>query len=146
MLNKLKEKRINRYIRKLKENSFNQIEINILSSIYKKILNLSNILIINISMFIISIILIVISIYVKDTFFLENKKIIIWIFTTISSILALISFIITIWLLVNLLTCKIKEVRKWVLIWAILSLIPGISFIFLFVAKFQMSHIYWYRK
>lgn len=144
-LKKRKEKKLNNFETKLKNKKFSSTEINSLIPIYKKVVSLSNIFISNIIMFIVSILLIVLATSLKNSNLYEYKEIIIWVFSIVSGVLVIVSFVLILLLLFQVLTCSIVEVRKKVLIWAILSIIPLISFITLFIMKWKVSHIYRYR-
>ena len=148
MFKRRREKKVNLFKDKLIENKFNNDEIESLVPIYNKVLKLSNIFIANILMFIISIILIIIATNLKTKEIENAKKFLIWIFGTLASVLTIIQLVVSILLFIKVLikSFSIKEMRNKVFIWAILSLIPILSFIGFFIMKWKISHIYKYRK
>lgn len=148
MFKRRREKKVNLFKDKLIENKFNNDEIESLVPIYNKVLKLSNIFIANILMFIISIILIIIATTLKTKEIENAKKFLIWIFGTLASVLTIIQLVVSILLFIKVLikSFSIKEMRNKVFIWAILSLIPILSFIGFFIMKWKISHIYKYRK
>lgn len=148
MFKRRREKKVNLFKDKLIENKFNNDEIESLVPIYNKVLKLSNIFIANILMFIISIILIIIATTLKTKEIENAKKFLIWIFGTLASVLTIIQLVVSILLFIKVLikSFSIKEMRNKVFIWAILSLIPILSFIAFFIMKWKISHIYKYRK
>ena len=147
MFKSRRKKKVNLFKDKLNENKFNNDEIESLVPIYNKVLKLSNIFIANILMFIISIILIIIATTLKTKEIENAKKFLIWIFGTLASVLTIIQLVVSILLFIKVLikSFSIKEMRNKVFIWAILSLIPILSFIGFFIMKWKISHIYKYR-
>ena len=146
LLKKRKLRKIDKYEAKLKEHKFNNSEITSLVSIYKNILSLSNILISNIAMFIISIVMIILTLTVNNSFIVDSKNTLLWVFGTISAIMVIVAWFLTLFIFIKVLASKVPEVRKKVLWLAILSIIPLISFITIFFMKWRVSHIYKHRK
>ena len=145
LLKARREKKVEKYTTKLRENGFNSSEIESLISIYKKTVSISNILLANIAMFIVSIIFIILA-ATEVKVFVDSKEFLLWLFGSISAVLVIISWILTFIVFIQVLACSITEVRKHVFIWAILSIIPLISFATLFIMKWKVGHIYKHRK
>lgn len=148
MFKSKRERKINLFKNKLIENKFNSDEIESLVPIYSKISRLSNIFIANILIFVISIVILIITATSKNKDIENTKKLLFWIFSILVSVLTIIQLVVSILLFVKVLikSFSIKEMRNKVFIWAIISLIPVLSFISFFVMKWKVSHIYKYRK
>ena len=148
MFKSRRKKKVNLFKDKLIENKFSDDEVKSLIPIYNRILKLSNIFIANILMFIISIILIIIATTLKTKEIEDAKKFLIGIFVALASVLTIIQFVVSILLFIKVLfkSFSIKEMRNKVFIWAILSIIPVLSFIAFFIMKWKISNIYKYRK
>ena len=148
MFKSRRKKKVNLFKEKLIENKFSEDEVKSLIPIYNRILKLSNIFLANILMFIISIILIIIATTLKTKEIQNAKKFLIGIFVALASVLTIIQFIVSILLFIKVLfkSFSIKEMRNKVFIWAILSIIPVLSFIAFFIMKWKISNIYKYRK
>lgn len=148
MFKSRRKKKVNLFKEKLIENKFSDDEVKSLIPIYNRILKLSNIFLANILMFIISIILIIIATTLKTKEIQNAKKFLIGIFVALASVLTIIQFVVSILLFIKVLfkSFSIKEMRNKVFIWAILSIIPVLSFIAFFVMKWKISNIYKYRK
>ena len=148
MFKSRRKKKVNLFKEKLIENKFSDDEVKSLIPIYNRILKLSNIFLANILMFIISIILIIIATTLKTKEIQNAKKFLFGIFVALASVLTIIQFVVSILLFIKVLfkSFSIKEMRNKVFIWAILSIIPVLSFIAFFIMKWKISNIYKYRK
>lgn len=146
LLKKRKEKKLAKYKSLLRENRFNSGEISDLTNIYRKIITLSNIFISNIVMFVVALIAIIFALNSDSKVIVESKEIIISVFGSVSGLLIFVSWILTLIVFIKVLICQIKEVKKKALIWAILSILPLISFVALFIMKWKIGHIYRYRN
>lgn len=146
LLRTRKEKKLAKYKNKLRENHFSSNEISELTNIYRKVITLSNIFITNITMFIIALIAIIFALNSNNKIIIDSKNIIISIFGSVSGVLIIVSWVLTLIVFIKVLICQIKEVKKKALIWAILSILPIISCITLFVMKWKIGHIYRYRN
>ena len=143
MFKKRREKKLQNYKEKLASNNFNNGEISKVVPIYLKILRMSNIFLANILLFVISLIILIVSQYIKVDL---KKDLLLKIFASISSVFAIISSILSLVVFVKVVVCPINEMRKKALIWAILSIVPILSFIAFFIMKWKVSHLYKYRK
>lgn len=141
-----KHKKINKFKFKLKEHNFNLDEIEKLTKVYSKIRTLSNIFLINVFMIIISILIIIVIKFVDAPFLTKVKNNLHVLSGVLVGIFSVISLLLSIYVYIKILFINILEVKKKVLFWAIVSLIPGISFATFFVMKWKFSHIYRYRK
>ena len=148
MFKSRRKKKVNLFKEKLIENKFSEDEVKSLIPIYNRILKLSNIFLANILMVVTSILVLIIAATLKTKEIENTKKFLFWIFGILIAILTIIQFIVSILLFIKVLvkSFSIKEMRNKVFIWAILSIIPVLSFIAFFIMKWKISNIYKYRK
>ena len=148
MFKSRRKKKVNLFKEKLIENKFSEDEVKSLIPIYNRILKLSNIFLANILMVVTSILVLIIAATLKTKEIQNAKKLLFWIFGILITILTIIQFVVSILLFIKVLvkSFSIKEMRNKVFIWAILSIIPVLSFIAFFIMKCKISNIYKYRK
>ncbi|MBR2999028.1 MAG: hypothetical protein IKF44_01395 [Mycoplasmataceae bacterium] len=148
MFKSRRKKKVNLFKEKLIENKFSDDEVKSLIPIYNRILKLSNIFLANILMVVTSILVLIIAATLKNKEIENTKKFLFWIFGILIAILTIIQFVVSILLFIKVLfkSFSIKEMRNKVFIWAILSIIPVLSFIAFFIMKWKISNIYKYRK
>ncbi|MBR2848913.1 MAG: hypothetical protein IKB83_00180 [Mycoplasmataceae bacterium] len=148
MFKSRRKKKVNLFKEKLIENKFSEDEVKSLIPIYNRILKLSNIFLANILMVVTSILVLIIAATLKTKEIENTKKFLFWIFGILIAILTIIQFVVSILLFIKVLfkSFSIKEMRNKVFIWAILSIIPVLSFIAFFIMKWKISNIYKYRK
>ena len=148
MFKSRRKKKVNLFKEKLIENKFSEDEVKSLIPIYNRILKLSNIFLANILMVVTSILVLIIAATLKNKEIENTKKFLFWIFGILIAILTIIQFVVSILLFIKVLvkSFSIKEMRNKVFIWAILSIIPVLSFIAFFIMKWKISNIYKYRK
>ncbi|MBR3832471.1 MAG: hypothetical protein IKJ72_02455 [Mycoplasmataceae bacterium] len=148
MFKSRRKKKVNLFKEKLIENKFSDDEVKSLIPIYNRILKLSNIFLANILMVVTSILVLIIAATLKTKEIENTKKFLFWIFGILIAILTIIQFVVSILLFIKVLvkSFSIKEMRNKVFIWAILSIIPVLSFIAFFIMKWKISNIYKYRK
>ncbi|MBR4025371.1 MAG: hypothetical protein IKJ03_00265 [Mycoplasmataceae bacterium] len=148
MFKSRRKKKVNLFKEKLIENKFSDDEVKSLIPIYNRILKLSNIFLANILMVVTSILVLIIAATLKTKEIQNAKKLLFWIFGILITILTIIQFVVSILLFIKVLvkSFSIKEMRNKVFIWAILSIIPVLSFIAFFIMKWKISNIYKYRK
>lgn len=148
MFKSRRKKKINLFKEKLIENKFSDDEVKSLIPIYNRILKLSNIFLANILMFVASLLVLIIAATLKTKEIQNAKKVLFGIFGALALLLTIIQFVVSILLFIKVLfkSFSIKEMRNKVFIWAILSIIPILSFIAFFIMKWKISNIYKYRK
>ena len=148
MFKSRRKKKVNLFKEKLIENKFSDDEVKSLIPIYNRILKLSNIFLANILMVVTSILVLIIAATLKTKEIQNAKKLLLWIFGILALVLTIIQFVVSILLFIKVLfkSFSIKEMRNKVFIWAILSIIPVLSFIAFFIMKWKISNIYKYRK
>lgn len=147
------EKRINKYIQKLNDNNFSSYEQKKLVKLFKIVNNLTNFLIMNI---ILSLIVFGSGILIS---YLQNKQIIrnetslslfkeniVLVCSTISSLLLVLNRVFTIFLFFRVLFSRSKYIRFGIKTLTLLSIIPFLSVIFLFIVKYKIKHIYKKKK
>ncbi len=137
-----RERKINKFKDNLKSSHFSNQSISLLVPIYRNIVRLSNMFLVKLTIIIASLIIIIISELTKNDEIHRIRVVLIGIFTSIIGILVFISWILTIILLVKVISCPLKEMKGWILFWAIISFLPAIQFMTVFIMKWKIARIY----
>lgn len=147
LLKERRNKKVDKFKNNLRQKNFSSKEIGELEKMYVKVMRLSNIFLFTMFMYAISILLIVMPHFLKSSPIYEFKDLIFYLFASLSAILAIFSSILVLILIIQIFASSVREVKREVLPWAIVTIIPipFISTITLFIVKWKIKSIYKYR-
>lgn len=145
-------KKIDKYQTTLREYRFDENEINKLTKLYKTITKISNIFLANLILIAVSASISLILFFIKQANAVDFNELdkfhknTVYIGSAITGIFVLLNRILTIYLFFKLLLTSSKYVDWKIRLITFLSILPGLSVIFLFIAKFKIKYIYRSKK
>lgn len=143
-IKKRSAKKCEKFQGKLRENNFSSKEIEQILPIYKLISLLSSIFISKLIFYVLAIVLIILgnTVDAMEKFSTAFNAV----GGAMIGVAEIFSLVFSIILVIRIFASANALIRKHVLLWAILSFIPLISFVTFFVMKWKVSHIYNKRK